>query len=84
MITEMTTIATTMLVATLPAALFLFGGSVGTETKLFRTPHRGQARLLITSLLSMGCYVNIFAQVIAHIQDQYRQLHEEKLLRNSR
>jgi hypothetical protein len=43
MITEMTTIATTMLVATLPAALFLFGGSVGTETKLFRTPHRGQA-----------------------------------------
>ena len=25
----------------------------------------------------MGCYVNIFAQVIAQIQDQYRQLHDE-------
>lgn len=33
-----------MPVATLrAAALFFFGGGIGTETKLFRTPHRGQA-----------------------------------------
>ena len=31
-------------VATLrAAALFFFGGGIGTETRLFRTPHRGQA-----------------------------------------
>lgn len=39
-----TIVATTMPVASLrAAALFFFGGGVGTETKLFRTPHRGQA-----------------------------------------
>ncbi len=43
MMIETTTIATTMLVATLLAALFFFGVGIGTETKLFRTPHRGQA-----------------------------------------
>jgi hypothetical protein len=37
-------VATPMPVATLrAAALFFFGGDIGTETKLFKTPHRGQA-----------------------------------------
>lgn len=43
MMTETTTIATTMLAATLPAASFFFVVGIGSETKLFRTPHRGQA-----------------------------------------
>jgi hypothetical protein len=35
---------TTMPIATLrAAALFFFGGGTGTEIKLFRTPHSGQA-----------------------------------------
>ena len=39
-----TTIATTMDAATLRVlVLFLFDGAMGTETKLFRTPHFGQA-----------------------------------------
>jgi hypothetical protein len=32
-----------MPVTTLRAALLFFGGGRGTETKLFRAPHRGQA-----------------------------------------
>jgi hypothetical protein len=39
-----TIMAITIPVATLrAAALFFFGGGIGTETRLFRTPHRGQA-----------------------------------------
>ena len=44
MILTRTTMATTIDAATLQApVLFFFGGGMGTETKLFRTPHRGQA-----------------------------------------
>ncbi len=40
MIPARTTMATTMDAATLWApVLFFFGGGMGTETKLFRTPH---------------------------------------------
>jgi hypothetical protein len=39
-----TTIATSMDAATLRVlVLFFFDGAIGTETKLFRTPHFGQA-----------------------------------------
>ena len=44
MIPAKTTIATTMDAATLRVlVLFFFDGATGTETKLFRTPHFGQA-----------------------------------------
>ena len=44
MIPAKTTIATTMDAATLRVlVLFFFDGATGTETKLFRTPHLGQA-----------------------------------------
>ena len=44
MIPARTTIATTMDAATLRVlVLFFFDGVMGTETKLFRTPHFGQA-----------------------------------------
>ncbi len=44
MIPARTTIATTMDAATLTVpVLFFFDGAMGTETKLFRTPHWGQA-----------------------------------------
>ena len=44
MIPAKTTIATTMDAATLRVlVLFFFDGATGTETKLFRAPHFGQA-----------------------------------------
>jgi hypothetical protein len=44
MIPARTTIATSMDAATLRVlVLFFFDGAMGTETKLFRTPHFGQA-----------------------------------------